>query len=177
LSQKPEKYSECFVCRFQKRGVVKHHIVPIVFGGTEDSSNFVYVCPSCHDDIHHTFLDPGGMNTQLAWANILSSHCERLGRLMYLRHAHILGMLASDPLKTFEMIKGVLGKCYGEESARYQKYVQQRVGKLDAPPFGFSKKGSRIVANDEEQHIICIVKMLRSKGITTKDLVASLSSL
>jgi len=32
--------------------VHKHHILPIYLGGGNDPSNFIYLCPTTHDNVH-----------------------------------------------------------------------------------------------------------------------------
>lgn len=48
---------KCAKCGSTKK-LVKHHIIPRTFGGTEDPNNLQLLCEACHFEVHFGFKPP-----------------------------------------------------------------------------------------------------------------------
>jgi 5-methylcytosine-specific restriction endonuclease McrA len=49
------EWHPCFVC--WKRGTHRHHVVPLYQGGDNRQANIVFLCASCHEDVHPWMRD------------------------------------------------------------------------------------------------------------------------
>ena len=45
-----KRVGNCSLCGILRQSLHKDHIIPKFKGGTEDESNFQYICANCHED-------------------------------------------------------------------------------------------------------------------------------
>src|SRR5689334_21991685 len=64
----------CAVCN-RMHGVQVHHILPRSEGGSDDASNAIPLCPTCHDEVHAKRAP--GRTTRLYTDGELRKHLER----------------------------------------------------------------------------------------------------
>ena len=63
FEEDPSKHSWATVLKMWGRAALhRHHILPVVLGGSNDPSNFVLLCRRCHRDTPHT------SNSDIFWA-------------------------------------------------------------------------------------------------------------